>query len=153
MLLTELVELLAAHFNIISDDITTILKNNNLRINQRLLLEKNTQNNNEKVANYENRPNLTNNDKKKVPEKVPEKIVIENNTNKETKPVRGRGRPKKNTIMKDGSTSEEEICVEVEEVEVDGVKYYKTNENVILSKSLEIEGIMRGGKLIKNKKP
>lgn len=56
-------------------------------------------------------------------------------------------------IINFNNIKEEEICVEVEEVEVDGVKYYKTNENVILSKSLEIEGIMRGGKLIKNKKP
>ena len=44
---------------------------------------------------------------------------------------------------------EEEVCVEVEEIEVDGVTYYKTNENVILSKGLEIEGIMRNGKILK----
>ena len=46
----------------------------------------------------------------------------------------------------------EEICVEVEEVDVGGVKYYKTSENVVLSKALEIEGIMRDGKLVRSNK-
>lgn len=44
---------------------------------------------------------------------------------------------------------EEEICVEVEEIRVDGRTYYKTCENVILSKELEIEGILRDGKIVK----
>ena len=51
--------------------------------------------------------------------------------------------------MKEEEEKEEEICVEVEEVEVDGITYYKTSENVILSKDLEIEGIMRNGKIVK----
>jgi hypothetical protein len=78
--------------------------------------------------------------------KVQEIRVEENKTNVEIKPVRGRGRPRKNTVMKE---EEEEICVEVEEIDVDGVTYYKTCENVILSKDLEIEGIMRNGKIMK----
>jgi hypothetical protein len=69
---------------------------------------------------------------------------------KESKPARGRGRPKKNMVMKE--EEDEEICVEVEEVDVCGVKYYKTSENVILSKALEIEGIMRDGKLVRSNK-
>jgi hypothetical protein len=53
-------------------------------------------------------------------------------------------------VMKE--EEDEEICVEVEEVDVCGVKYYKTSENVILSKALEIEGIMRDGKLVRSNK-
>jgi hypothetical protein len=44
---------------------------------------------------------------------------------------------------------EEEICVEVEEIKVDGKEYYKTCENVILSKELKIEGILRDGKIVR----
>ena len=68
------------------------------------------------------------------------------NTTNINKPLRGRGRPRKNTVMKE---EEEEICVEVEEIEVDGREYYKTWENVILSKELKIEGILRDGKIVK----
>jgi ribosomal protein L14E/L6E/L27E len=89
----------------------------------------------------------------KIEEKVVEKVepkVEEKIETKESKPTRGRGRPKKNMIMKE--EEDEEICVEVEEVDVCGVKYYKTSENVILSKALEIEGIMRDGKLVRTNK-
>ena len=75
--------------------------------------------------------------------------VEENKTNLEIKPTRGRGRPRKNTVMSEEVDKEEEICVEVEEVTVDGITYYKTSENVILSKDLTIEGIMRNGKIVK----
>jgi hypothetical protein len=51
--------------------------------------------------------------------------------------------------MSEEVEKEEEICVEVEEVTVDGITYYKTSENVILSKDLTIEGIMRNGKIVK----
>jgi hypothetical protein len=75
--------------------------------------------------------------------------VEENKPNLENKPTRGRGRPRKNTVMSEEVEKEEEICVEVEEVTVDGITYYKTSENVILSKDLTIEGIMRNGKIVK----
>ena len=75
--------------------------------------------------------------------------VEENKPNLEIKPTRGRGRPRKNTVMSEEVEKEEEICVEVEEVTVDGITYYKTSENVILSKDLTIEGIMRNGKIVK----
>ena len=155
-----MVELLSEHFNISNTAIINILQNNNIRINQRLLLEK--------AALIMNKPELkktstikTNIINEDVETKVKEtkvketkieetKIrVEENKTNLEIKPTRGRGRPRKNTVMSEEVDKEEEICVEVEEVTVDGITYYKTSENVILSKDLTIEGIMRNGKIVK----
>ena len=170
-----MVELLSEHFNICNSTITNILQNNNIRINQRLLLEKEvimnkqelkktTKSNSNTIANNINEELETKVKETKVKEtkvketkvkveeikvqeiRVEEIRVEENKTNVEIKPVRGRGRPRKNTVMKE---EEEEICVEVEEIDVDGVTYYKTCENVILSKDLEIEGIMRNGKIMK----
>lgn len=161
MLLNELVELLANHFTILNDDITTILKNNNIRIGQRLLLEKKDNNviEPEQTKNVAvSKPKTDKVEKQvittKVEEKVEEKKKKEKKEEKieekESKPARGRGRPRKNMVMKE--EEDEEICVEVEEVDVGGVKYYKTSENVILSKALEIEGIMRDGKLVRSNK-
>lgn len=150
MLLTELVELLSEHFNISNNAITNILQNNNIRINQRLLLEKAVLIMNKPEVKKINttKTNVINED---VETKVTEnKIrVEENKPNLEIKPPRGRGRPRKNTVMSEEVEKEEEICVEVEEVTVDGITYYKTSENVILSKDLTIEGIMRNGKIVK----
>ncbi len=145
-----MVELLSEHFNISNNAITTILQNNNIRINQRLLLEK--------AVLIMNKPEVkkTSTTKKNIISEVVEtkveenKIrVEENKPNLEIKPTRGRGRPRKNTVMSEEVEKEEEICVEVEEVTVDGITYYKTSENVILSKDLTIEGIMRNGKIVK----
>lgn len=153
MLLTDMVKLLSEHFNICNNSITNILQANNIRINQRLLLEKDVIMNKPELKKTNN--TKTNNNEEleakletKVKEtKVKETKIEENKTNNEIKPARGRGRPRKNTIMKE--EEEEEICVEVEEIEMDGVTYYKTSENVILSKELEIEGIIRNGKIVK----
>jgi hypothetical protein len=155
MLLTEMVELLSEHFNISNTAITNILQNNNIRINQRLLLEKAVliMNKPEVKKTSTTKTNIINEDAEtKVAETkvVENKIrVEENKPNLEIKPTRGRGRPRKNTVMSEEVEKEEEICVEVEEVTVDGITYYKTSENVILSKDLTIEGIMRNGKIVK----
>ena len=143
-----MVKLLSEHFNICNNSITNILQTNNIRINQRLLLEKDVIINKPELKKTNNIK--TNNNEEletKVKETKLETIIKENKTNIEIKPARGRGRPRKNTIMKE--ETEEEICVEVEEIEMDGITYYKTSENVILSKELEIEGIMRNGKIVK----
>jgi len=157
-----MVELLSEHFNISNTAITNILQNNNIRINQRLLLEKAVliMNKPEVKKTSTTKKNIINEDiETKVAEnkirleetKVAEnKIRLEENKpNLEIKPTRGRGRPRKNTVMSEEVEKEEEICVEVEEVTVDGITYYKTSENVILSKDLTIEGIMRNGKIVK----
>ena len=146
-----MVKLLSEHFNICNNSITNILQANNIRINQRLLLEKDVIMNKPELKKTNN--TKTNNNEEleaKLEAKLETKLetkIEENKTNNEIKPARGRGRPRKNTIMKE--EEEEEICVEVEEIEMDGVTYYKTSENVILSKELEIEGIIRNGKIVK----
>lgn len=147
-----MVKLLSEHFNICNNSITNILQTNNIRINQRLLLEKDVIINKPELKKTNN---IKTNNNEELETKVKETkletkletIIKENKTNIEIKPARGRGRPRKNTIMKE--ETEEEICVEVEEIEMDGITYYKTSENVILSKELEIEGIMRNGKIVK----
>ena len=143
-----MVKLLSEHFNICNNSITNILQANNIRINQRLLLEKDVIMNKPELKKTNN-TKINNNEEPeaKLETKVKETKIEENKTNNEIKPARGRGRPRKNTIMKE--EEEEEICVEVEEIEMDGVTYYKTSENVILSKELEIEGIIRNGKIVK----
>ena len=157
MLLTELVDLLSEHLNICNNVITNILQKNNIRINQRLLLEKAIiMNNNRELLNNDINPtnvekNVKAEPKAKAKSKVEEIKAVETkaediNTTNINKPLRGRGRPRKNTVMKE---EEEEICVEVEEIKVDGKEYYKTWENVILSKELKIEGILRDGKIVK----
>ena len=157
MLLAELVVLLSEHLNICNNVITNILQKNNIRINQRLLLEKVTiMNNNNGLLN--NDLNVKERTKAKVKSKIEETkdeetkdaetIVEDTNATNNIKQIRGRGRPRKNRVMRE-EMREEEICVEVEEIRVDGITYYKTSENVILSKELIIEGILRDGKIVK----
>ena len=209
MLLTTLIELLASKFNIQVNDITHILTDNNIRMDQRLLLERgnnkalektkdnkvitsntitsntivsntiasntivsNTNTSNTITSNTNTSNTITSNtitsnvianefkadadisqpDKERAQYIVEKNVmgkdkVTKNTQDQETKPVRGRGRPRKQRV----SESESEVCVEVEEVILEGGEYYKTCENVILSKSLEIEGILRDGKLIRKK--
>jgi hypothetical protein len=168
MLLTNFVELLSAHFNISNDAIVNILKDNKIRIEQRLLLEKEDVIVPKKVSNVKKTDIV-----KKTKESNLERdtIVINNNINDnietsqiqtnnilpnnsdnkpiiEVKQARGRGRPRKNTVMKQEEEEESEY-VEVEEIMYLGAKYYLTSEEVVLSKSLEIEGIMRDGKIVR----
>jgi hypothetical protein len=171
MLLTSLIDLLASKFNVLPIDITTILNDNNIRLDQRLLLERP---NNKVTEKKKDNKIITNNIADVIIEKISHKNEIverldnerldkididvinipEPETNimqeKETKPVRGRGRPRKQKI----SQEEEEVCVEVSEVHMEGGDYYVTSENVVLRKSvgLEIEGILRDGKIVRRRK-
>ena len=165
MLLTKFVELLSEHFNISNDAIVNILKDNKIRIEQRLLLEKEDIIAPKKVLNVKktdlikksDAPNLERdaivinkdniNDNIETVQIKTRNILPDSKSIIEVKQPRGRGRPRKNTVMKE--EEEEKECVEVEEIEYAGEKYYLTCEEVVLSKSLEIEGIMRGGKLIR----
>jgi len=168
MLLTNFVKLLSEHFNISNDAIVNILKDNKIRIEQRLLLEKEDVIVPKKVSNVKktdivkktkesnlerdtiviNNDNI--NDNIETSQIQTNNILPNNSDNKpiiEVKPARGRGRPRKNTVMKQEEEEESEY-VEVEEIMYLGAKYYLTSEEVVLSKSLEIEGIMRDGKIV-----
>ena len=70
-------------------------------------------------------------------------VDLETNSKKE-KQVRGRGRPRKS----EGRVEEETVIVDVERIMIGAKEYYKTKENVILNKELEIEGILRDGEIV-----
>lgn len=135
MLLTNLLKLFANDFNINEERFVNIIESNNIRLSQKLLSEIKPQ----KKINIETSNTNTNDD-----------IAINNddtNTKKETI-TRGRGRPRKTCEIKE----DDSVLIEVEIVKLGDNEYYKTNENVILNKSMEIEGILKNGKVVKREK-
>jgi hypothetical protein len=135
MLLTDLLKLFANDFNINEERFVNIIESNNIRLSQRLLSEIKPQ----KKINIETSNTNTNDD-----------IAINNddtNTKKEIT-TRGRGRPRKTCEIKE----DDSVLIEVEVVKLGDNEYYKTNENVILNKDMEIEGILKNGKVVKREK-
>jgi len=135
MLLTDLLKLFANDFNINEERFVNIIESNNIRLSQKLLSEIKPQ----KKINIETSNTNTNDD-----------IAINNddtNIKKETI-TRGRGRPRKTCEIKE----DDSVLIEVEIVKLGDNEYYKTNENVILNKSMEIEGILKNGKVVKREK-
>jgi hypothetical protein len=135
MLLTDLLKLFANDFNINEERFVNIIESNNIRLSQKLLSEIKPQ----KKINIETTNTNTNDD-----------IAVNNddtNTKKETT-TRGRGRPRKTCEIKE----DDGVLIEVEIVKLGDNEYYKTNENVILNKDMEIEGILKNGKVVKREK-
>ena len=104
---------------------------NNIKLSQRLLSEKKSNANTDALNS--NIDTIINN----------EDVNLETNSKKE-KPIRGRGRPRKSEAKEE----EETVIVDVERITIGENEYYKTKENVILNKELEIEGILRGGEIV-----
>ena len=118
MLLHEFVKLISISMDISENNIVRLLNDNNIRLEQRLLLNK-----------------------LECPKTIDE-------TNKEEPAIkRGRGRPRKKCISE--CVKEDELTLEVEIVVLDEIEYYKTQEDVILNKNLEIIGILKNGSLEK----
>ena len=148
MLLYDLLKLFENNFNIDEERFISIIESNNIKLNQRLLVElniqKKTTNN---VINNETNKNIkpdisttnTNTNNKSIDD------VSEINLKKEHG-GRGRGRPRKTCKVKE----DDSVLVEVEIIILEGEEYYKTNENVILSKDLVIEGILKNGKIVRH---
>ena len=113
MLLVELIKEISQKLNLTEDRIISLLNENNIRLEQRLLLSK-----------------------------TPKEEELERC--KKVSGGRGRGRPKKSCILK-----EDDVGIYVELLEINGVKYYKTEENVMLTENHEIAGILLNGKIIK----
>ena len=135
MLLTELLKLFENNFNISEDCFISIVKSNNIKLSQRLLSEIKV----EKNLNAKNNTTISNKD-------IPinnQDVDLETNSKKE-KQVRGRGRPRKS----EGRVEEDTVIVDVERIMIGAKEYYKTKENVILNKELEIEGILRDGEIV-----
>jgi len=131
MLLTDLLKLFENNFNISEERFISIIESNNIKLSQRLLSEKKS-NANTDVSNL-NKDTIVNN----------EDVNLETISKKE-KPLRGRGRPRKSEAREE----EETVIVDVERIMIGENEYYKTKENVILNKELEIEGILRGGEIV-----
>jgi hypothetical protein len=140
MLLIDLLKLFENDFNIKEERLIAIVESNNIRLNQRLLseikVEKNLTTKTSKT-NITTNVNITSNNEDDNYE-----ILSKQETNVRG---RGRGRPRKIQEVKE----EETVLVEVEIVQLGTTEYYKTKENVILNKDLEIEGILKDGKLLR----
>jgi len=139
MLLTDLLKLFANDFNINEERFVNIIESNNIRLSQKLLSEIKPQ----KKINIETSNTNTNTN-------TNDDIAVNNddtNTKKETI-TRGRGRPRKTCEIKE----DDGVLIEVEIVKLGDNEYYKTNENVILNKDMEIEGILKNGKVVKREK-
>jgi hypothetical protein len=149
MLLNDLLKLFSTNFNINEERLVEIIESNNIKLSQRLLVEikTNTKINTSSSVNVGNKindtliTNIKNNDTTN--------ITTNNTTNDETDSKkketsgRGRGRPRKTKDLKEESS----VLLEVEVLVLGNEEYYKTRENVVLNKELEIEGIYVDGKI------
>ena len=152
MLLNDLLKLFSSSLNINEERFITIIEANNIKLSQRLLCKpKDTM----KIANNsisDSANNISNESKN-----ISESAIISNTSNssnssnldenlKKKEPSgRGRGRPKKTKEI----VEEDSVIVEVELITLENIEYYKTNENVLLNKQMEIEGILKNGKVVK----
>ena len=149
MLLNDLLKLFSSSLNINEERFITIIEANNIKLSQRLLCKpKDTMKvANNSISDYAN--NISNESKN-----ISQSAIISSSSNssnldenlKKKEPSgRGRGRPKKTKEI----VEEDSVIVEVELIILENIEYYKTNENVLLNKQMEIEGILKNGKLVK----
>ena len=131
MLLNDLLKLFSTNFDINEERFITIIESQNIKLHQRLLCNINEKKNNNII---ENTGSVFENDLKKN---------IKNT--KENTSGRGRGRPKKTKEM----SEDPNVVIEVELISLLGSEYYKTSENVLMNMEMEIEGILKDGKIVK----
>jgi len=154
MLLNDLLKLFSTNFNINEERFISIIESNNIKLSQRLLVEINSEKKNNSSKKNSDHPindipdtNFINSDPTSI------NIINSNSENdvetkvkKETSSSgRGRGRPRKTKELKEESS----VIIEVELIIIEEKEYYKTSENVLLNKDMEIEGIYRDGKIVK----
>ena len=152
MLLVDLVKLFSTNFNINEEQFLDIIDSNNIKLSQRLLVkirdEKknsiNTETTNTKTINTETINTETINTSSNT-----ETSNNETSNKKTTSSGRGRGRPRKTKEL----LEESDVVIEVELVTIDDKEYYKTRENVIMTKDLNVEGILSGGRLLRSSAP
>ena len=156
MLLNDLLKLFSSSLNINEERFITIIEANNIKLSQRLLCKpKDTM----KVANNSISDSVNNisNESKNISDSaiisnisnssnISNTSTLDANLKKKESSGRGRGRPKKTKEI----VEEDSVIVEVELITLDNIEYYKTNENVLLNKQMEIEGILKNGKLVKH---
>jgi len=170
MLLVELLKLFSNNFDINEERFISIIQTNNIKLSQRLLVEvsfekkiitnvtnkineaqineTNIITSNTNISNITNTNATTNFTTNATSNATNTKDdVSEPNLKKKESSGRGRGRPRKTCEVKE----EDSVLVEVEVIEIGGTEYYKTCENVIINKELEIEGILRDGKVVRKR--
>jgi hypothetical protein len=132
MLLNELVVLFSSQLNIDLAQLTSIIETNNIKLNQKLVLEK------KKVLKNDLLKNDLKNELKDTTNNVQEK--------------RSRGRPRKqcNVINVPNSIPEDVDYIIVEEISYKDNIYYKTDANVILDTNYKDCGHIVDDKVILN---
>jgi hypothetical protein len=132
MLLNDLLTLFSSQLNIDIVQLTSIIETNNVKLNQKLVLEK------KKVLKNDLLKNDLKNDLKDTTNNVQEK--------------RSRGRPRKqcNVINVPNSIPEDVDYIIVEEISYKDNIYYKTDTNVILDTNYKACGHIVDDKVILN---
>jgi len=128
MLLNDLLTLFSSQLNIDLVQFTSIIETNNIKLNQKLVLEKN------KVLKKELKNDGLKDDTSNVQEK------------------RSRGRPRKqcNIINVPNNIPEDIDYIIVEEISYKDTDYYKTDANVILDTNYKACGCIVDDKIILN---
>ena len=152
MLLVDLVKLFSTNCNIDEEQFLNIIESNNIKLNQRLLIQikeekkniNNTSSNNRSSNNRSSNSMSSNNETSNIETSNIETSNNEN-SNKNTTGTRGRGRPRKTKDL----VEESDVILEVELITLDGKEYYKTRENVLICEDLSIEGILSGDKVLR----
>jgi hypothetical protein len=134
MLLNELVALFSSQLNINIVQLTSIIETNNVKLNQKLVLEKKKVLKNDLLKN-----DLLKND------------TLKDDTNN-VQEKRSRGRPRKqcNVINVPNSIPEDVDYIIVEEISYKDNIYYKTDTNVILDTNYKACGHIVDDKVILN---
>ena len=146
MLLLDLIKLFSTNFDINEERFVDIIQSNNIKLSQRLLV---AIKDDKKITTIDTNINSNKINITPVNEAIinnPDNDDSDSNLKKKKEPSgRGRGRPRKTKEINE----EESVLVEVELIIIGDKEYYKTNENVILNKNMEIEGILKDGKITK----
>lgn len=149
MLLVDLVKLFSTNFNINEEQFLDIIDSNNIKLSQRLLVKINDEKKNSintKTINTDTiNTDTINMDTINTEASNNETSNNETSNKKTTTRTRGRGRPRKTKEL----LEESDVVIEVELVTIDDKEYYKTRENVIMTKDLVVEGILSGGRLVR----
>ena len=156
MLLVDLVKLFSTNCNTDEEQFLNIIESNNIKLNQRLLIQikeekkniNNTSSNNGSSNNRSSNSMSSNNETSNI-ETSNNETSNNETSNKKTTGTRGRGRPRKTKDL----VEESDVILEVELITLDGKEYYKTRENVLICEDLSIEGILSGDKVLRARSP
>ena len=161
MLLVDLVKLFSTNCNTDEEQFLNIIESNNIKLNQRLLIQikeekkniNNTSSNNgssnNRSSNNGSSNNMSSNNETSNNETSNNETSNNETSNKKTTGTRGRGRPRKTKDL----VEESDVILEVELITLDGKDYYKTRENVLICEDLSIEGILSGDKVLRVRSP